>query len=130
MKMTIMKAFVVLMLSLSAATVFAQKEVVMTGAGTMSCKKYMDTMQSLSSSDKEIIAGMFEGWIQGYLSGRNRQLDVLSYKSVDIGNVEQLGAMLTFACGNAVKQGLGTTPLFIVVDKVFEEEFDKKIKKK
>lgn len=119
--------FVMLCMSLSLA--FAQKEVVMTGAGTMSCKKYMDTIQSLSSSDKEIITGMFEGWIQGYLSGRNRQLDSLGYKSVDVGNVEQLGAMLTFACGNFSKQGLGTTPLFIVVDKVYEDAFDK-LKKK
>ena len=121
-------AFVMLCLSLSLAN--AQKEVVMNGAGTMSCKKYMDTTQSLSSGDKEIINGMFEGWIQGYLSGRNRQLDVLGYKSIDIGNVEQFGAMLTFACGNAVKQGAGNTPLFILVDKVYEEAFDSKVKKK
>ncbi len=121
-------AFVILCLSFSV--VFAQKEVVMNGAGTMSCKKYMDTTQSVSGSDKELVTSMFESWIQGYLSGRNRQLDALGYKGVDIGHVEQLGAMLTFACGNAVKQGLGSTYLFIVIDKVFEEAFENKVKKK
>lgn len=124
------KKLIGLMLCLISFVAIAQKEVVMTGAGTMTCKKYMDTLQSLPNGDKEIITGMFEGWIQGYLSGRNRQLDVLGYKSIDIGNVEQFGAMLTFACGNAVKRDAGNTPLFLIVDKVYEEAFDNKVKKK
>ncbi len=76
----------------------------MTGAGAMSCKKYMETLQKLNSSEKEMINGMYESWIQGYLSGRNRQLDILGHKNIDIGNVEQFGAMLTFACTNLVSK--------------------------
>lgn len=125
------KKLIGLVLCLSSIVAFAQKEVVMTGSGTMTCKKYMDTIQSLPSGDKEIITGMFEGWIQGYLSGKNRQLDMLGYKMVDIGNVEQFGAMLTFACSNAIKQGAGNTPLFYLVEKVYEDAFDtSKLKKK
>jgi hypothetical protein len=119
-----------LMLFLISVLAFAQKEVVMTGAGTMTCKKYMETIQPLNSSEKEIITSMYEHWIQGYLTGRNQQLAVLGHKMIDIGNIEQFGAMISFACVNLVKQGAGGTPLFMLVDKVYEDAFSSTGKKK
>jgi hypothetical protein len=124
------KILITLSVCLSSTLAFAQKEVVMTGAGSMTCKKYMDTVQPLNNNDKEIITNMYEAWIQGYLSGRNRQLDVLGQKMIDIGNVEQFGAMISFACVNLVKQGAGGTPLFMLVDKVYEDAFSSTGKKK
>jgi hypothetical protein len=124
------KKLIGLMLCLISVLAFAQKEVVMTGAGAMTCKKYMDTVQPLNNSEKEIITNMYEAWIQGYLTGRNRQLDLLGHKMIDIGNVEQFGAMISFACVNLVKQGAGGTPLFMLVDKVYEDAFSNTGKKK
>ncbi len=124
------KILITLSVCLSSTLAFAQKELVMTGAGAMSCKKYMETLQKLNSSEKEMINGMYESWIQGYLSGRNRQLDILGHKMIDIGNVEQFGAMLTFACTNLVKQGVGDTKLFLLVDRVYEDAFSNTEKKK
>jgi hypothetical protein len=124
------KILIALSVCLSSTLAFAQKEVVMTGAGAMTCKKYMDTVQPLNNSEKEIITNMYEAWIQGYLTGRNRQLDLLGHKMIDIGNVEQFGAMISFACVNLVKQGAGGTPLFMLVDKVYEDAFSSTGKKK
>jgi len=124
------KALIGFMLCLSVTATYAQKEIVMMGTGTMTCKKYMEWTQSMSGSEKEIVTSMFEDWIKGYLTGRNRQLDTLGYKMVDIGNVAQLGSMLTFACANAIKKDAGTMPIFVIVDKIYEDSFDTKVLKK
>lgn len=80
-------------------------------------------------TDNETYELLYSTWVQGYISGRNKQLDSLGYKKVDLGSVTQLGDVLVVTCDNAVKQGYGTMPVSIVVDKVFEEAFDKKVRK-
>ena len=124
-----MKKFIALFISLSALNAYAQSDIVMLGAGTTSCNKFLDTFKSGPSKEKEMLKSMFETWIKGYLSGRNKQLDSLGYSQVDLGNVTQLGDVLVISCSNAIKQGYGTLPVSIVIDKVFEEAFDKKIRK-
>ena len=89
----------------------------------------METTQNVSGNEKLLTDAMYVSWMQGYLSGKNRQLLSLGYKGVDIGKVEEFSAMLTFTCGNLVKQGKGTLVLFTVIDNLFEEGFDKKIRK-
>ena len=121
--------FTAILLMLSFTSVIAQNEVVIIGAGTKTCKQYMETTQNVSGNEKLLTDAMYVSWMQGYLSGKNRQLLSLGYKGVDIGKVEEFSAMLTFTCGNLVKQGKGTLVLFTVIDNLFEEGFDKKIRK-
>lgn len=124
-----LKKLTCLLLVISSLTAFAQSEIVMLGAGTTSCNKLLESLKNSTTSEKEVLKSMFETWIKGYLSGRNKQLDSLGYKQVDLGSVTQLGDVIVITCNNAVKQGYGTLPVSIVVDKVFEEAFDKKIRK-
>jgi hypothetical protein len=124
------KLFVGFMLCVSAVTVFAQKEAVYTGVGVYTCKQYVEKTQSNNGVEKELLIGMIESWLQGYLSGRNRQLDVLGYKPVNIDSVKQLGAMLTFACANVAKTELEALPIFMLIDKVYEENFASRVQKK
>ncbi len=124
------KALIGLMFCLFVTATFAQKEIVMMGTGTMTCKKYMEWTQSKSGVEKEIITPMVEEWIKGYLTGRNRQLDTLGYKMINIDNLAELGSMLNFACANAVKKDAGTIPIFVIVDRIYEDSFDNKVLKK
>lgn len=123
------KIIVAFTLLLSVTSTFAQKEAVMIGAGTNTCKEYMEATQNVSENEKILATGMYVSWLQGYLSGKNRQLMELGYKAVNIGNVEEFGAMLTFTCANAVKQGKGSVRLFLVIDNAFEEDFKNKVKR-
>ena len=127
-KMVMIKKLACLLFAISGVTAFAQNEIVMLGAGTTSCNKFLEALKSSPSNEKEMLKSMFETWVKGYLSGRNKQLDSLGYKKVDLGSVTQLGDVLVVTCDNAVKQGYGTMPVSIVVDKVFEEAFDKKVR--
>ena len=122
------KKLTCLLIAISAVTSFAQSEIVTLGAGTTSCNKFLESLKSSPSNEKEMLKSMFETWVKGYLSGRNKQLDSLGYKQVDLGSVTQLSDVLVFTCNNAIKQGHGTLPVSIVIDKVFEEAYDKKIR--
>ena len=123
------KALIGFMFCFFVTATFAQKEIVMMGTGTMTCKKYMEWTQNKSGGEKEIVTTMVEEWIKGYLTGRNRQLDKLGYKMINIDNLAELGSMLTFACANAVKKDAGTMPIFLILDKIYEDSFDNVLKK-
>ena len=128
-----MKSFYTAILLFSFATFsYAQNEVVIIGAGTKTCQEYMDfTKNANTTNEKTVADGMFISWTQGYLSGKNRQLIELGRKPVEIGNIAELDAMITFICGNAVKQGSGKKIiLFTVMDKILEEQFSNTLKKK
>lgn len=124
------KALLGFMFCLFGTATYAQKEIVMMGTGTMTCKAYMEWTQSKSSVEKELITPMVEQWIKGYLTGRNRQLDTLGHRMINIDNLSELGSMLTFACANAVKKDAGMVPIFVIVDKIYEDSFDNKVLKK
>lgn len=123
------KIITTFILTLLAFYANAENPILMLGAGTTSCDKFLEALKSFPSNEKEMLKSTFETWVKGYLSGRNKQLDRLGYKKVDLGSVTQLGDVLVVTCDNAVKQGYGTLPVSIVIDKVFEEAFDKKIRK-
>lgn len=112
-----------------ALKVNAQNETIVLGAGTRTCTLFLDDVRSSTEQDKEIILLGYETWVQGYLSGRNKQLDSIGYKQVDLVNVKQLGKLLTIACSEAIKQGYGNITVGLVIDKIFDKSYAIKSRK-
>ena len=117
-------------LALCTSTFYAnaQKPIFAIGAGAKTCAEYLDVVKSGSELDKELLVTVFDSWIQGYLSGRNVQLDSLKYKSVDLSKAENLGTTAIVLCKRATEQGRGDIPVGVVIGKVFQEAFDSKVK--
>lgn len=68
-------ALLALVASLSISTAMAQAKYPLIGAGASSCGKWNATF-----ADKENIVGRFQftSWVQGYLSGMNQALSIVS----------------------------------------------------
>ena len=118
-----------LLMLFGALNVKAQNEIVVLGAGTRSCSQLLDDVRNSSEQNKELVLIAYETWVQGYLSGRNKQLDSIGYKQVDLANAKQLGSLLTVACNEALKQGYGNIPVGLVVDKIFDKSYESKKRK-
>jgi hypothetical protein len=119
------RIFLCLIFMLNTNLALAQNEVAMSGVGTMSCQRFVEMTKDANGTSKEINTLVFTAWTQGYLSGKNRQLNEMGYKFVDIGSVVEWGALLTFACGNIAKAVNSEITLYTIIDKIFEEKFSK-----
>ena len=124
-----MKKLLLLLLLFGALNVKAQNEVVVLGAGTRTCSQLLDDVRNSSEQDKEVILLAYATWVQGYLSGRNKQLDSLGYKRIDLANLTKLSELLVISCKDAVNQGYGIITVDLVIDKLFDKFYVKKTRK-
>ena len=62
-------------------------------------------------------------WTQGYLSGRNLQLDRMNIKMKVLPESEEIRTMFDINCKSAIDQGFRNMPIGVMVDKVFTELF-------
>lgn len=123
------KTLITVSLLLSSTLAFAQNDVVGLGAGTTSCKSFIDLVKSGKGLEKESTMLMFDSWMTGYVSGRNAQLNALNYDYVDLGKSRNLGNKLTQACETEIKNGNGKILIMIVAMRMFDEMYAADIKK-
>lgn len=123
------KTLITVFLLLSSTFALAQNDVVGLGAGTTSCKSFIDLVKSGKGLEKESTMLMFDSWMTGYVSGRNAQLNALNYEYVDLSKSRNLGNKLTQVCETEIKNGNGKILIMIVAMKMFDEMYAAEIKK-
>lgn len=124
------KILITLFVFLSSALAYAQNDVVGLGAGTTSCKSFIDLVKSGKGLEKESTMLMFDSWMTGYVSGRNAQLNALNYDYVDLGKSRNLGNKLTQVCETEIKNGNGKILIMIVAMRMFDEMYGVEIKQR
>ena len=110
--------------------VFAVKKTVLVGAGTATCKQFLESIQHGNIDEENFTKTGFVSWAQGYISGRNKQLEHFDYKMKLIPGEHEYLNILIFGCRKAKAQNNEEIPLSTMLDDLFSDVFGKNLIKK
>jgi len=110
--------------------VFAEQKTVMVGAGTTTCQQFLAAIQNGNIEEDNPTRTGFVSWAQGYVSGRNKQLDHFDYKMKLIPGEQEYWNILMFGCKKAQAQHNEEMLLSSMLDQLFSDVFGKNLSKK
>ena len=110
--------------------VLAQQKTVMVGAGTATCKQFLESINNGNIDEDNPKKIGFVSWAQGYISGRNKQLEKFDYKMKLIPGEQAYWNILVYGCQKAKAQNNEEMLLSTMLDDLFSEVFGKNLIKK
>lgn len=108
----------------------AEQKTVIVGAGTSTCKQFLESFNNGNIEEENPIRTGFVSWAQGYVSGRNKQLDSFDYKMKLIPGSDEYWNILIYGCKKAKAQNQDEILLSIMLDQLFSDVFSKNLIKK
>jgi hypothetical protein len=113
-----------------SCNVFAEQKTVIVGAGTSTCKQFLESIQEGTLEEENPTRTAFVSWAQGYVSGRNKQLEYFEYKMKLIPSQSEYWNILTFGCRKAKSLNNEEMQLSTMLDQLFSDVFSKNLIKK
>lgn len=108
----------------------AEQKTVIVGAGTSTCKQFLESFNNGNIEEENPIRTGFVSWAQGYVSGRNKQLDSFDYKMKLIPGSDEYWNILIYGCKKAKAQNQDEILLSSMLDQLFSDVFSKNLIKK
>ena len=102
----------------------------MVGAGTTTCQQFLAFIQNGNMEEDNPTRIGFMSWAQGYVSGRNKQLDLFDYKMKLIPGEQEYWNILVYGCKKAQAQNNEDISLSKMLDNLFSDVFGKNLTKK
>lgn len=119
------KIITTFILSLLAFYANAEKPILLLGAGSRTCNQYIEDLIKTNNETYELL---YSTWVQGYISGRNSQLELMKYKAVNLDPTIKISSMLQKYCLDTKNIGSGDVLLVTIADAIFKKEFEQKNK--
>ena len=101
----------------------AEQKNVMVGAGKLTCNQFLETVNHGDIDDENPVKIKFVSWAQGYISGRNKQLDSFDYKMKLIPGSDEYWNILIFGCKKAKAHNEEDLSLSVMLDHLFSDVF-------
>jgi len=108
----------------------AEQKTVIVGAGSSTCKQFLESFNNGNIEEENPIRTGFVSWAQGYVSGRNKQLDSFDYKMKLIPGPDEYWNILIYGCKKAKAQNQDEILLSSMLDQLFSDVFSKNLIKK
>ena len=125
-----MRHLIHLFFLLYASNVMAEQKNVMVGAGKLTCNQFLETVNHGDIDDENPVKIKFVSWAQGYISGRNKQLDSFDYKMKLIPGSDEYWNILIFGCKKAKAHNEEDLSLSVMLDHLFSDVFNINLIKK
>jgi len=119
--------FIFLMYS---CNLIAEQKIVIIGPGTATCSQFLEAVNNGKIGEDNPARIGFVSWAQGYISGRNKQLDSFDYKMKLLPGADEYWNILIFGCKKAETQNQIEIPLSNMLDNLFSDVFSKNLIKK
>lgn len=119
------KIITTFILSLLAFYANAEKPILLLGAGGRTCNQYIEDLIKTNNETNELL---YSTWVQGYICGRNSQLELMKYKAVNLDPTIKISSMLQKYCLDTKNIGSGDVLLVTIADVIFKKEFEQKNK--
>ncbi len=108
----------------------AEQKIVIIGAGTVTCNQFLETVNNGKIEEDNLARIRFVSWAQGYVSGRNKQLESFDYKMKLLPGADEYSNILIFGCKKAKTQNQEEISLSMMLDNLFSDVFSKNLIKK
>ena len=111
-------------LSLLTLCTNAENSILLLGAGSRTCNQYIEDITF--KTNNETYELLYSTWVQGYISGRNSQLELMKYKAVNLDPTIKISSVLQKYCLDTKNIGAGDVLLVTIADAIFKKEFEQK----
>ena len=108
----------------------AEQKIVIIGDGTVTCNQFLETVNNGKIDEDNPARIGFVSWAQGYVSGRNKQLESFDYKMKLLPGSDEYWNILIFGCKKAQAQNQEEISLSMMLDNLFSDVFSKNLIKK
>ena len=125
-----MRKFICFIFLIYNCNLYAEQKTVMVGAGTTTCQQFLAFIQNGNMEEDNPTRIGFVSWAQGYVSGRNKQLDLFDYKMKLIPGEQEYWNILVYGCKKAQAQNNEDISLSKMLDNLFSDVFGKNLTKK
>jgi len=125
-----MRKFICFIFLIYNCNLYAEQKTVMVGAGTTTCQQFLAFIQNGNMEEDNPTRIGFMSWAQGYVSGRNKQLDLFDYKMKLIPGEQEYWNILVYGCKKAQAQNNEDISLSKMLDNLFSDVFGKNLTKK
>ena len=119
--------FIFLMYS---CNLIAEQKIVIIGPGTATCSQFLEAVNNGKIDEDNPARIGFVSWAQGYVSGRNKQLESFDYKMKLLPGSDEYWNILIFGCKKAKTQNQEEISLSMMLDNLFSDVFSKNLTRK
>ncbi len=125
-----MRKVICLIFLIYCCNLYAENKTVLVGAGKATCRQFLESIQNGNLDEENPTRIAFVSWAQGYVSGRNKQLEHFDYKMKLIPGEQEYLNILVYGCKKAQTQNNEEILLSSMLDQLFSDVFGKNLTKK